>query len=251
MHLLKYIFVSLLFLVAGLSAAQVVSDAPNKNASTEAVSEKEGEWFSYRDAYKAMLRFEKYGKPKNLIENRFQISTSDGTALAETLRLSLVSKAGRINLPLDVTGRVVLPLQKAAYDDNAELVLNQRTRQFQFKFHARASIALRADGIYDSTDLRSACEQLLAYQNYLGSDAVQGKKCVGVRFIYAKRGVDVLVEVKDGEITAKALPVMDGAAFWDETNLNFKTVTYLFPSGSEKVKLVTRNAPIAISGLFN
>jgi hypothetical protein len=251
MHLFKYILVLLLLLATGLSAAQGVSDVPNKNASAEAVSEKEGEWFSYRDAYKAMLRFEKYGKSKNLIENRFQVSASDGTSLLESLRLSLVSKAGRINLPLDATGRVVLPLQKAAYDDNAELVLNQSAKQTQFKFRARASIALRADGIYDATDLRSACEQLLAYQNYLGSDVERWKRCVGVRFIYPKKGVDALVELKSGELVTKALPAIDGAAFWNDTNLNFKTVTYLFSSDSEKLKLVTRNAPIAISALFN
>ena len=42
-----------LLLLAGVAAAQ----APD------------GDWVSYRDAYRAMVVFEKYGRPKHLIQN--------------------------------------------------------------------------------------------------------------------------------------------------------------------------------------
>ncbi|MDO8701604.1 MAG: hypothetical protein Q7J77_04185, partial [Undibacterium sp.] len=173
----KYILAVLMLLAAGFAAAHAaVNDTVN-----EAASANDSEWFSYRDAYKAMLWFEKYGKPKHLIQNHYQISPKDKSVSMETVRLSLVSKSSRLNLPLDATGRTVLPMLKAAYDDNAELILNQKANQYQFR--PRASIVIRTDGVYEAADLRAACEQLLAYQNYLGSDVSRGKKCTGVRFV--------------------------------------------------------------------
>lgn len=241
----KYILAVLMLLAAVFAAAHAaVNDTVNEPASA-----KDAEWFSYRDAYKAMLWFEKYGKPKHLIQNHYQISPKDKSVSMETVRLSLVSKSSRLNLPLDATGRTVLPMLKAAYDDNAELILNQKANQYQFR--PRASIVIRADGVYEAADLRAACEQLLAYQNYLGSDVLRGKKCTGVRFVYAKKVADAVVELKSAERVTQFLPVIDGAAFWDESNENFKTVTYVFTGSPEKSQLVTRSAPIAISAQFN
>lgn len=250
MIFIRHILAILMLLTSGFAAAQVsAQETAGKNVAVELSSEKPVDWLSYRDAYKAMLGFEKYGKPKNLIQNHYQISAKDKTAAIETLRLSLVSKSTRLNLPLDATGRTVLPLLKAAYDDNAELVLNQRANQYQFR--ARVSILIRPDGIYETSDLRAACEQLLAYQNYLGNDGLRGKKCSGVRFVYAKKSLDTLVELRSSERSGQILPVTDGAAFWDENNDNFKTVSYVFSSGTEKNQLVTRSAPVAISAQFN
>jgi hypothetical protein len=237
-------------LTTGLSAAQVsAQETAGKNVALELSPQKSVDWLSYRDAYKAMLWFEKYGKPKNLIQNHYQISTKDKTVSIETLQLSLVSKSTRLNLPLDATGRTMLPLLKAAYDENAELILNQKLNQYQFR--ARVSILIRPDGIYEAAELRGACEQLLAYQNYLGNDGLRGKKCSGVRFVYGKKSLDTLVELRSSERGTQVLPATDGAAFWDENNENFKTVNYVFSSGNEKVQVVTRSAPIAISAQFN
>ena len=250
MIFIRHILAILMLLTTGLAAAQVsAQEAAGKSVAVESPVEKPADWLSYRDAYKAMLWFEKYGKPKNLIQNHYQISAKDKTASIGTLQLSLVSKSTRLNLPLDATGRTVLPLLKAAYDDNAELILNQKVNQYQFR--ARVSILIRPDGIYEASDLRAACEQLLAYQNTLANDGIRGKKCSGVRFVYAKKSPDTLVELRSSERAAQALPVMDGAAFSDENNDNFKIVSYVFSSGAEKIQLVTRNAPIAISAQFN
>ena len=250
MIFIRHILAILMLLTIGFAAAQVsAQEAAGKNVAVELSNEKPADWLSYRDAYKAMLWFEKYGKSKNLIQNHYQISAKDKTVAIETLHLSLVSKSTRLNLPIDATGRTVLPLLKAAYDDNAELMLNQKANQYQFR--ARASILIRPDGIYDAADLRTACEQLLAYQNTLGNDGLRGKKCSGVRFVYAKKSLDTLVELRSPERSVQVLPVTDGAAFWDESNENFKTVSYVFSSGTEKMQLVTRSAPIAISAQFN
>ncbi|MES2049991.1 MAG: hypothetical protein V4447_16445 [Pseudomonadota bacterium] len=254
MIFIRHILSILMLLATGFAAAQVsTQEVAGKNVAVnllaEVSSKSAADWLSYRDAYKAMLWFEKYGKPKNLIQNHYQVSAKDKNASIETLRLSLVSKSTRLNLPLDATGRTVLPLLKAAYDDNAELILNQKANQYQFR--ARVSILIRPDGIYEAADLRAACEQLLAYQNTLGNDGLRGKKCSGVRFVYAKKSLDTLVELRIAERNAQVLPVTEGAAFWDENNENFKTVNYVFSSGLEKMQLVTRSAPIAISAQFN
>ena len=37
----------------------------------------EGEWVSYRDAYGVMVKFDKYGKAKHLIQNQFQVMARD------------------------------------------------------------------------------------------------------------------------------------------------------------------------------
>jgi hypothetical protein len=249
MILIRLIWAIFLLLAAGGAAAQVpVSDIAGKNVVIGASIARDGEWLSYRDAYRIMLPFEKYGKPKNLIQNHYQISPKDKSAATEALRLSLMSKSSRLSLPLDATGRTVLPLLKAAYDENAELILNQTVSRYQF--HARISIVTRADGTYESEDLRAACEQLLAYQNYLGSGVLSGKKCIGVRFVYAIKTQETLVEVRAAERGTQVLPVVDGPAFWDESGNNFKIATYMFARWPEKSQVITVNAPIAISAQF-
>jgi hypothetical protein len=249
MILSNYILAGLLLLVTGLTAAQVpASDVVSKNGAIESQAVTEGEWLSYRDAYRVMLPFEKYGKPKNFIQNYYQLSPKEKTSSLDGLRLSLRSKSMRLNLPLDILGRTTLPLLKLAYDENAELLLNQKVNQFLFR--SRISIAVRADGAYETADLREACEQALAYQNYLDASVLRGKKCVGVHFVYAKKNTEVVVEFRQVAAIAKPLAVKMGAAFLGVDSENFTTVTYLFSAWPEKGQIITRNAPIAISAQF-
>ena len=75
-----------------------------------------------------------------------------------------------------------------AYDDkgpaiNAVLALNRRMSSYRFV--PRVSIMTRNDGIYESADLRAACEQALAYQRYIDS-SYGTKKCAGVRFVFLR-----------------------------------------------------------------
>jgi len=66
----------------------------------------DAEWMSYRDGYRAMVAFEKYGKAKHLIQNHLQVVGKDKAAAPDGLQLTLQGKTMQLNLPLDATGRV-------------------------------------------------------------------------------------------------------------------------------------------------
>ena len=204
----------------------------------------EGEWLSYRDAYRAMVVFEKYGKPKHLIQQHLQVVPKEKGSLPEGLELSLSGKATRLSLPLDPTGRAVFPLLKAAYDDNAALVLNRGSGQYAFR--SRISVAVRPDGVYELADLRAACEQALGFLRTQTS--TRATRCVGVRFTFARRGADSEVRLRRGEGEGTVLAATDGAAFQDDPNDQFRVVNYRFGEG-ERGQLVVRQAPLAIAPL--
>jgi hypothetical protein len=205
----------------------------------------EGEWMSYRDAYRSMVVFEKYGKPKNLIQNHLQVMARDKGVPMDGLQLALSGKGTQLTLPLDATGRTVFPLLKAAYDDNAALVLNRKGGQYAFR--SRVSIVVRPDGVYDLGELRAACEQALAFQRTVDG-AAKARHCVGVRFAFARRGGDVVVKLRraDGET---ALPVLEGAAFADDPYEGFRIVNVRFMESPDKGQVATQNAPLSIAAL--
>lgn len=212
--------------------------APNAVADAH-----EGDWVSYRDAYRAMVMFEKYGKAKHLIQNQFQVMAKDRNAAPDGLRLSLQGKSTNLNLPLDATGRTVFPLLKSAWDENAALVLNGKAGQYVFR--PRVSIVARPDGVYDVADLRAACEQALAYQQYVDA-ALRASRCVGVRFVFAKGMADPGVRIRQG---TASLPALDGAAFQGDSYDGFRVVHYRFEPG-DKAQVVTQNAPLAINPVY-
>ncbi|MES2298875.1 MAG: hypothetical protein V4582_17655 [Pseudomonadota bacterium] len=205
-------------------------------------------WLSYRDAYRSMLWFEKYGKPKQFIQNHFQAVAREPGATLEGLHLTLVSKTSQLELPLDALGRTVLPLLKAAYDDNAEITLNRKPGQYQFR--ARASIVGRADGVYEAADLRAACAQLLAYQRYVDPAAERGRACVGVRFSFARKDVTANVRFKMLDGSASVLAAAEGPAFADDAAGVFRIVNYRFADWPDKGFLVTQSPPLAITALY-
>ena len=250
MTLFKFILAGLLLLVTGFVPAQTLTtDGAGKNVPIASQVAHDGEWLSYRDAYRIMLPFEKYGKAKNFLQNYYQVTPKDMGTSTDALSLTLQSKTVRLNLPLDITGRTVLPLLKLAYDENAELILNQKINQFSFR--SRVAIVLRPDGVYEASDLREACDQALSYQNYLDASVLKGRKCLGVRFVYSKKQSESVVEFRPADRNTKTLTVSDGAAFWGQASENFTTMTYLFSAWPEKGQIITRNAPIAISPQFD
>ncbi|WP_420475470.1 hypothetical protein [Noviherbaspirillum sp. ST9] len=202
------------------------------------------EWLSYRDAYRQMIRFEKFGKPKHLIQNHLQVSPKDKGGALDGVRLALSGPATQLNLPLDAAGRAVFPFLKSAYDDNARLVLNRKAGQFVLQ--PRVSIVPRADGAYEIAELRSACEQALDYLRYAGKP-VQDRKCAGVRFAFARTGVEPVVKLRGA---SAALPVEDGSAFPDAAAGAFRIVTYRFAEGTDKGTLLTQGIPAAIAPEF-
>ena len=217
-------------------------------AGTATAQANDGEWMSYRDAYRAMVVFEKYGKPKQFIQNQFQVMGRDRNAAVDGLQLTLTGKTIHLNLPLDATGRTVFPLLKLAYDENAALVLNRRPGQYVFR--SRVSINVRPDGVYDSADLRAACEQVLAYQRTVEAGA-GAKKCVGVRFVFARKPGEPGVSLRKGAAEASYLPAGEGAAFADDPGDSYRVVNYRFGDGAEKAQLITPNAPLAIAALID
>jgi hypothetical protein len=211
-------------------------------AGPAAAQSREGDWVSYRDAYRAMVVFEKYGGAKNLIQNQLQVLPRDGGEPAQVL---LTGKATQLNLPLDPLGRTVLPLLKAAYDENAALVLPNKGGQFQVR--SRVSIALRADGIYEVGELRSACEQALGFARY-ADRSVGAKQCAGVRFVFPKRG-EWPVHLRRAGGADAVLPAVEGAAFQGDADSAFPTVTYRFNGGGH-AQVVAAKAPLAIVPVF-
>lgn len=209
----------------------------------------DGDWVSYRDAYRLMIRFEKYGKPKHLIQQHYQVVPKDRNVSLDGVRLTLISSSTQLNLPLDAAGRAVFPFLKAAYDSNARLMLNRKGNQYALQ--PRVSIAPRADGVYDIADLHAACEQVLDYLRYVGTPAMQGKQCVGVRFSYARSASDPVVRFRAADQSMKQLAVEEGSAFPGTDAPVFKTVTYRFADFPGKGQLVTQGMPGTISALFD
>lgn len=200
------------------------------------------DWASYRDTYRAMVVFEKYGGPKNLIQNLLQVVPSGGDT--EGLELSLTGKATSLKLVLDPLGRTVFPLLKAAYDENA--VLQVSRKDVDFTLRPRVSIIVRPDGVYDHAELRAACEQALGYARYTDA-STRSRQCAGVRFVFEKKATPaVRVRKADGSVTP--LPVVAGPAFGDGEGA-FPTVTYRF-AGAERTQVTTTSAPLAIAALF-
>jgi hypothetical protein len=205
-----------------------------------------GEWVSYRDAYRAMVQFEKYGGPKNLLQSQLQVQSRDHAGLGEGAQLTLTGKTTQLNLALDALGRTVFPLQKAAYDENAALVLNRKGMRFVLR--PQVTIAPRADGEYGTATLRAACAQALAFVRYV--DASQrARQCAGVRFVFPKTESSG-ARLRHADGGEQALPVTAGAAFTGDPDEGFPIVTWRFGMGAERAQVVTYNAPLAIVPIF-
>ncbi|MCS0589292.1 hypothetical protein ACFQ09_22340 [Massilia norwichensis] len=195
---------------------------------------------SYRDAYRAMVQFEKYGGPKNLLVSQLQVLPKERGALAEGLQLLLSGRSTQLSLPLDLLGRTVFPLQKAAYDDNAALSLSRKGLGFVLR--PQVSIAVRPDGVYDVLELRAGCAQALGFARYV--DASQrARQCAGVRFVFPRKteGGARLRRPDSGEqVLAPVIGEPD----------DFPAVIYRFQAGAERGQVATFNAPLAILPLF-
>ena len=198
------------------------------------------EWASYRDAYRSVVVFEKYGGAKNLLQQHLQLQPRDKGLLGDGLQLVLAGKTVQTSLALDALGRAVLPLLKAAYDENAVLAPNRKIGPFSLR--PRVTIAPHADNVYDTESLRAACAQALAYARHIDATA-RTRQCVGVRMVFPKKGVEASVKLRrpEGE---QALPLVPGAAFSGDPDADFPAVNYRFGAGPAQV--LTYSAPLAI-----
>lgn len=203
-----------------------------------------GDWVSYRDAYRAMVVFEKYGGPKSLLQQQLQVLPRTPGVDAAGVQLLVVGKTSQGRFPLDATLRTVFPLARAAYDDNAVLQLSRPLGPFAVR--PQVSLALRPDNLYDSDELRRGCDQALAYVRDLA--LLTARRCVGVRFVFGKGSAAAPVLLRAGVETA--LAATPAAPFAGDGDATFPVVTYRF-AGAERVQLSTASAPLAITPLFD
>jgi len=218
-----------LLLTAGIAVAQARAD----------------EWVSYRDAYRAMVVFDKYGGPKHLLHNQLQVRPRARGMLDEAASLLIKGRTLQTSLALDALGRTTLPLLKVAYDENAVLAPNRPLGGFTVR--PRISLALRADGAYDTTELRAACEQALGFARH-GDASARSQACVGVRLVFAKTSLAAGARLRTGGADT-VLPVTRAPAFAGDVDDDFPVVTYRF-TPSDAAQLVTYNAPLAIVPVF-
>ena len=211
-------------------------------AASAAASARDSEWWSYRDAYRSMVQFEKYGRAKNFLQQHLQVMPKEKGASTDGLRLTLATAAAQRNLPLDAAGRAVFPLLKAAYDDNAVLQLNRPAGQYALR--VRVTVAVRADAVYEAADLRAACAQALDVLQYGG--AARGLRCVGLRFVFAPGSAGAMLKIKDGA----SLAATEGAPFADDPRDSFRVVNYRFADTPARGQVQSGDAPLLISTLF-
>ncbi|MEW6023545.1 MAG: hypothetical protein AB1807_15555 [Pseudomonadota bacterium] len=204
------------------------------------------DWVSYRDAYRAMVVFEKYGGPKHQLQNHLQVVPLEKGASLDGLQLTLAGKANQVNLALDPLGRTAFPLLKAAYDENAALLLDRRIGAFTVR--PRVSLTLKADGIYDDAELRAACEQALGFARYADA-SLRARGCGGVRFVFARRAGEIGVRLHRAEGQDQALPLASGTVFQGELGEGFPSVVYRF-AGAVRAQVISANPPLAILPLF-
>jgi len=210
-----------------------------------ACAQAEVDWIAYRDAYRQMIWFEKYGKPKQFLQNHLRLVPHDQHVPLEGLRLTLNGKTAQVALALDALGRAVFPFSKAAYDDNAELVVNRKAGQFTAR--PWVSIVTRPDGMYAAADLRTACEQLLAYLRYSG--VARDKRCAGVQFSYPK-GDPAQLRFDAAGGAASVLTAKEGRAFGGDVVQSFRVFAYRFASLPEAGQVVTSSTPLAIGAIL-
>lgn len=214
-------------------------------AGVAAAQSHAGEWVSYRDAYRALVVFDKYGGPKNLLQNQLQVRPGAPGMLDGGVSLLIKGKTVQTSLALDALGRTTLPLLKAAYDENAVLVPDRALGGFTVR--PRISLALRADGSYEAAELRAACEQALGLARHRDA-SMRSLQCVGVRLVFAKKGGEAGARVRANG-AENALPVLRGGAFAGDVDTDFPVVLYRF-APPDAAQVVTYNAPLAIVPLF-
>jgi hypothetical protein len=244
-----YLFVASIVLATGNAVAQTHAIDSIKALVTDAIGTKEVAWFSYRDSYRLMIRFEKYGGPKQFIQNHLQVALHDKKVSSEGMRLTLEGRSTHLNLPLDPVGRAVFPMLKVAYDENAELRVNRAPGVVTLE--QRVSILTRSDGVYEVADLRVACDQVLQYLSYANFLPYRFKHCVGVQFSYANGANGTLLQFKSAERVPAQLPVTEGEAFGGDSSNASKLVAFRFSDWPKNGQVISNTVPLAIAPMFD
>ncbi|QNB00908.1 hypothetical protein [Massilia sp. Se16.2.3] len=211
---------------------------------------RDSEWHSYRHAYKAARFFEAYTRTRPLIQAHMQIRPLRPDLPLTGLRIELAGETTKIDIPVDDMGRAVLPMLKAAYDEDAVLRLNRQKGHYTFS--GRYSIRERDDGVYRGADLRAACEQLLSAQRESGYRfRLLGKKCAGVKFVYKLADATPQVLHRDAAGAERLLPVVEAQPFENNTMGLYKVAVYRFADWPADGSVVTQTRALAIGTLYD
>ncbi|BBB65248.1 hypothetical protein UNDYM_0995 [Undibacterium sp. YM2] len=246
---MKYYLLLLLAAIPGQIIAEEVQQV-------EIAALRNAEWGSYRHAYKAYNFFATYTRDRPLIQAHMQLRPSaNARDISMTgLRLQLSGEKTRLDIAVDAMGRVSMPMLKQAYDEDAVLRLNRP--QGQFYFSGRYSIKEREDGIYDLAELRTACEQLISAQRESGYRIrLIGKKCAGIKFIYAlndnKNDSKIAISFRDAVQQPRDLPLSEGQPFEDDSMGKYRVALYKFSDWPASGKIIATSKPLAIGTLYD
>jgi hypothetical protein len=233
----------LLLIAVDLSAQEV--DTPVQQVTIATM--RDPQWMSYRDAYKALRWHDDYKKDKNFVRLTFDLKPKDRQASLKDLRLELIGKTTRMELPLDEGLTTSIPDIKQAYEEDAEFRLNRQAGTFDFQY--TGSIRLNPNGVYPLADLHQACDQLL---NYLRDARLSfrlktaGKKCIAVKFHYPERIAKPRLFYKNesGEMVAislmKPLEKIPGNA-----------VAFRFPEQQKNGEIIAEDLPLSIHVIYD
>lgn len=239
-----------LLILAAAVAPLALAPPPDPGMPRVTVTaERDAEWHSYRRAYSAAAFFQPYLSTRPLIQAHMQVRPNMPDLPMDGLSVHLTGEKTSIHLTADELGRITVPMLKQAYDEDAVLRLNRRKGSYHFQ--GRYSIREREDGIYSAANLRAACEQLLSAQRESGYRMrLIGKKCAGVKFVYARTGPAPSVLVRNASLPDRELPVQEGHAFENATMGAYKIALYRFSDWPVAGTIEARQRPIAIGTLY-
>lgn len=240
------------FLLPAMLAAAALPCAAGEASADPRVyvsAERDAEWHSYRHAYKAAAFFSGFTRTRPLIQAHMQIRLLDKDASLDGLTIRLAGERTDMLLPVDALGRAVLPLLKEPYQDDAVLRLNRRRGSYYFS--GRYSVRERDDGVYQASQLRAACDQLLDAQRASGYRIrLVGKRCAGVRFVYALSDSASPVTVQLPGAAPALLPLAEGAPFEGHSLVNYKVAIYRFADWPAQGQVLAARRPLAIGTVY-
>lgn len=233
--------------LAPAASAQATGETVGQRVVIPAVRDQE--WASYRHAYGAAAHFARFTATRPLIQAHMQVRPLVPDATLDGLSIQLVGETTNLLIAVDAMGRSTIPLIKQAYDEDAVLRLNRRSGNYYFS--GRYSIKERDDGIYAAADLRAACEQLIDAQRSSGYRLrLFGKKCAGVKLVYALDDDAAAAVVQSGAGVAAALPGSAAHPFEDQSMGLYKVITYRFADWPADGVVTTAGRPLAIGTVY-
>lgn len=233
------------FLAVLLMPAAAAAGTPTVTVTAQ----RDAEWASYRQAYKAAASTQAFTRSRPLIQAHLQLRPREPGVSLQGLQLQLASASMTLDLPVDGIGRVTLPMLKKAYDEDAVLRLNRQ--KGYYRFSGRYSIRERDDGVYPLALLRQACEQVLGAQRASGGRfRLLGKQCTGVRFIFAPGDSAAAVAVRGADGASTAVGAIDAEPF-ESGSLGMHKVLFIrfgaWPAGGA---IVAQRRPLAIGTMY-